>query len=97
MIFLKACPRCGGDVEATYLEDVYCVQCAHRLPAAPVSSRLDREARGKVVPTSEADRVLDAIERVRSQGAEPCPRCGSGDLVRLDKLDSLVKSLCRSN
>ena len=80
MIVLKACPRCGGDVDASYSEDVHCVQCAHRLRAAPASSRLDRES------TSEADRVLDAIDGGRSDGAEPCPRCDSGELVRLDKL-----------
>ena len=86
MIVPKACPRCGGDVDATYREDVYCVQCAHRLPEAAVSSRLDLGAQGATGSTSEIDRVLDAIEGDRSHGSEPCPRCGSGELVRLDKL-----------
>ncbi len=30
MILFKSCPRCGGDLDATYREDVYCVQCSHR-------------------------------------------------------------------
>ena len=29
-IQFKACPRCGGDIDATYRDDIYCVQCAYR-------------------------------------------------------------------
>ena len=34
MILFKSCARCGGDVDATFESDVYCVQCGHR-PAVP--------------------------------------------------------------
>ena len=26
----KQCPRCGGDVDASYSEDVHCLQCGNR-------------------------------------------------------------------
>ena len=34
MILFKSCARCGGDVDATFESDVYCVQCGHR-PTVP--------------------------------------------------------------
>ena len=32
MIFFKACPRCNGDVDVTFYDEIYCIQCGHRFP-----------------------------------------------------------------
>ena len=39
VILFKSCARCGGDVDATFESDVYCVQCGHR-PAVPPLAHL---------------------------------------------------------
>ena len=101
MILFKACPRCGGDVDTTYNDDIYCVQCAYR-PAVVFPGPRILEARREHGTAPLGDpasgrqpghgEVADSIEEEAL-----CPKCGSQQLVRLDKLDSLVKSLCRPN
>ena len=91
MILLKACPRCGGDVDATWSDDVYCIQCSHR-PVAPFlaprfvddgpglpSAAEDSPSRAATVSLSTARPAAPKLE-------DTCPRCKSVNLVRLDKL-----------
>ncbi len=81
MILFKTCPRCGGDVDATYDDDVYCIQCAYR-PAAAVPDRRAVEAALGVrlgAPASATD--SPAI------GPSPqCAKCASQLVVALDKV-----------
>lgn len=30
MVLLKACPRCRGDIDNTWQDDIHCVQCGWR-------------------------------------------------------------------
>ena len=50
MIFFKACWRCGGAVEATFYDDVYCVQCGCRF-------YVDEDARAARRPSSQTHRL----------------------------------------
>ena len=91
MILFKACPRCGGDVDATYVDDVRCVQCSHRPDVTYPGPRIIQKAGGEA-PNDQAE-VPSAAAAARADGAlasrgdeSPCPRCGSAELVRLDKL-----------
>ena len=72
VILFKACPRCGGDVDATYHSDVYCVQCSYRpavvFPGPRIVEGKSRELGGEAV----AKMV--------------CPSCGSERAIRLDRL-----------
>ena len=86
VIFLKACPRCDGDVDATYPEDVYCVQCAHRMPAAPTGSQFDRAASHGPPDSPRPTADVNTLDKVVGQERVPCPRCRSTELVPLDKL-----------
>ena len=40
-IHLRACPRCGGDIDAAFRDDIRCVQCGHRI-YEPVVGLRDR-------------------------------------------------------
>ena len=98
MILLKACPRCGGDVDATWSEDVYCIQCSYRpRTAVPapfiVENRPDMsepEQQGKDARVGGDGRSGEvgesAIRRARPRLVCMCPRCDTDELVRLDRL-----------
>ena len=99
MILFKACTRCGGDVEAAFPEDIFCVQCGHRPDVALPSDRMlpqasDGDSIRMRVPDVEVvkDRGLkehptgEIAPLGGSSSASPCPRCGSPELVRLDRL-----------
>ena len=88
MILFKACPRCGGDVDATYTDDISCIQCSHspsvsELPGvrARVPDAGSSRNRGPSEPA--VARVLQAIG---GQSSSACPRCGSADLALLERL-----------
>ena len=94
MILLKACPRCGGDVDMTYHDDVYCVQCGCRPEVAypgPCLALTDSERVRQTGSRARAE-VLSAPMTSRMMGGsrlgEPpvCRRCGSEEVIRLDKL-----------
>ena len=38
-IHLRACPRCGGDIDAAFRDDIRCVQCGHRIYEPAVGLR----------------------------------------------------------
>ena len=93
MILFKACPRCGGDVDATHPEDVFCVQCSHRpmvaypgprvinpTPPSPVEGAQTSGGRYEFEPDTEP------LKPGSGGGGASCPRCGSAELVPLDKL-----------
>jgi transposase len=45
MMFLKSCPRCGGDLVLETPPDgteLFCLQCAHRVASRNISARLRR-------------------------------------------------------
>ena len=96
MILFKACTRCGGDVDMTYGDDVYCVQCSHRPDVAHPGPRvISASAKGPIaaVPTQApgSPRYQPASQAVGESSAgavatSPCPRCGSKELIRLDRL-----------
>ncbi len=77
MILLKACPRCGGDVNATFEFDAYCVQCGHR----PDLQALRRAQAPAPQPDPDvwcrachSDRVI-RLDR-RNEDDHLCYRCG---------------------
>ncbi len=85
-ILFKACPRCGGDVDASYYDDVYCVQCAYRPRIAFPGPRVVAEQFGQagghqaMIETEHTDKAAQlSVEKV-------CPKCGSDHVIRLDKL-----------
>ncbi len=81
MILFKTCPRCGGDVDATYDDDVYCVQCAYR-PQVPVPDR-------RAVEAALGVRLGAAASATDSPEAGPslqCAKCSSQLVVALDKV-----------
>jgi ribosomal protein S27AE len=91
-IQFKACPRCGGDIDATYRDDIYCVQCAYRPLVAGSISRRVRETTGSmaairppgVYRTGGGTRDLDSV---KGENAGPmCPKCSRGGAVRLDRI-----------
>ena len=87
MILFKACPRCGGDIDATYPEDSFFVQCAHRPHAVKPGPQLVHKTPSAVnSPAGDSD--LAALEPVLTgqAGISSCPRCGSVDHIRLDRL-----------
>ena len=94
MILFKSCPRCGGDVDATYIDDAYCVQCSHRPEVAYPGPRVVEKAADASESTISAEAASESGIREApdltgsvSQGtASPCPRCGLAELVRLDRL-----------
>ena len=98
MILFKACPRCGGDLDATYPDEVFCVQCAHRPEAALPQRRVTLRqpavtgAPPAVLghgpsPGGRRARPAEVYPTVPDQAtADPCPRCGSSENIRLDRL-----------
>lgn len=77
MILFKSCPRCGGDVDATYVEEARCVQCAYRPRLVFPGPRVVREPRA-----SEEAEGEDNV-----QGRAPvCPRCGVRETLALEKM-----------
>ena len=97
VILFKACPRCGGDVDVTYPEDVGCVQCGHRPEIVYPGPRVlgsEADLGGIPVQTPRgAGELPQTIEAVRGPAPEvgpphtgQCPRCGSLQAVALHKL-----------
>ena len=88
MKLFEACVRCGGDVDATYAEDVYCIQCAHRPANAEALAALaSAEGSGGLemgFPASSPD-SNDGTPST-ALAVNTCPRCKSKDLVQLDRL-----------
>ena len=98
MILFKACPRCGGDVDATYRQDVYCIQCAHR---PRLTYRQPRAVHAEGVPPELQPEIarLDASVGGRHEesrrgpvahegppASSTCPRCDSDQSIGLDRL-----------
>ena len=77
MILFKACPRCGGDVDTTYGDDVHCVQCGNR-PAVVFPGP-------RILTDSERLKGNLADSDVDSSGII-CPSCGTISVVELQKL-----------
>ena len=78
MILFKACPRCSGDVDTTYGDDVHCVQCGNR-PAVvfPGPRILPIGARPEAaLADGDVDEGMEII----------CPSCGTVSVVELQKL-----------
>ena len=93
MILFKSCPRCGGDVDATHADDVYCVQCSHRPEVAYPGPRIVQK------PAKASESTVGADHTGGSPGtAGRCPKCGSTELVSLDRLREEDNSCyrCRS-
>lgn len=88
MILFKQCPRCGGDVDASYHDDVRCVQCAYRPAVAFPGPRIVEST--PTVSRDPFDSALDRLEGVamyrQGDGGGVCPKCGSDKTVQLDKL-----------
>ena len=82
MILFKTCPRCGGDVDATYEEDVRCIQCAYRPAVALPSAR--------VMTAGGVDRQRppagSKVGTARTGTGVLCARCASTFLMALDKV-----------
>ena len=102
MILFKQCPRCGGDVECTFLDDVHCVQCAYRpdfiYPGPRAVLRGSRRQKGRDRGSGRDQRPM-LVQAARANGrrdigyrpisvALPCPRCACGELEHLEKLRS---------
>lgn len=100
VILFKACPRCDGDVDTTYRDDIYCVQCGHRPELVLGGMWRAQNGAGRGLPevatlaARREGRVAAAAHREGAarddQGAAlpSCPKCGSAEVVRLDKLRS---------
>ena len=71
MILFKACPRCGGDVDASHRNDVRCIQCAHRPDPAGLAK--PRVGPGGSCPRCESISLV-ALDRLRA-GDNRCYRC----------------------
>ena len=93
MILFKACPRCGGDVDVTYTDNAYCVQCSHRPEVSYPGPRIVQNASDASESTASPSAAGDS-ENGEATGVTPsihetaisCPRCGSAQLVQLDRL-----------
>lgn len=78
MILFKACPRCGGDLDAGYKEDVFCVQCAFRPQVTlPGPVLVDGRFGTAQHAGSGANRASPPVG---------CPRCAMEEVVPLEKL-----------
>ena len=98
VILFKACPRCGGDIDATYLEDARCFQCSHRPDVAYPGPRVVEPKVSATVSEPESHPEDGAGAPNKKDGAQaqgsptqraatdPCPRCDSPEPIRLDKL-----------
>jgi len=76
VILFKACPRCGGDIDSTYADDINCVQCGHRPDAVYPGARLPQ------LPADAAQKPAFAQDGPSTE----CRRCGADDPARLEKL-----------
>lgn len=92
MILFKACPRCGGDVDATFHDDVYCVQSGFR-PVVKIPGSRTAEAMPAV-----ANRLgdIDLIE-LEEPTNQFYPRCGSEKVTELDKIEAHYNTCYRCN
>ena len=98
VILFKACPRCGGDIDISRSDDIYCVQCSHRPEVVYPGPRIVQEASQEDgSPVTGLDPIAMPHGPVEEHTggpagpagtscANPCPRCGSVELVPLDKL-----------
>ena len=88
MILFKACPRCGGDVDATYSDNVYCVQCSHRPEVVYPGPCIARKAENDTATPGTAlfGYSSNASQSVASEDIAKCRRCGTDEVVRLEKL-----------
>ena len=75
MILFKACGRCGGDVDATFESDVYCVQCGHRPALAPVAAERPAGTERPTIwcPACRSDRTV-RLSRLHDAD-HTCYRC----------------------
>ena len=104
MILFKACPRCGGDVDSSYHEDIYCVQCAYRPKVVYPGPRviddlMNDDARVARRAGPQASRRPDRVVDVGAAHEIPmCPKCGSQQPIQLEKLrpEDNVCYRCRS-
>ena len=78
MILFQGCPRCRGDVDVTYHDDVRCIQCGHRPKVVYPGPRIVVEGPGVAGGTEP---VLGEVT-----ASAMCPRCGSELAIRLDRL-----------
>ncbi len=54
--YLKACPRCGGDLMLDEDEDLACLQCGRRAPSRVIEpAELDDASRGSSLKISNAE------------------------------------------
>ena len=87
VILFKSCVRCGGDVDATYAEDVYCIQCAHRPANADALAAMASVGITGGLEMGFAASSPDSDDtRPSALAVNTCPRCKSKDLVLLDRL-----------
>lgn len=79
-------------MDATYRDDVYCVQCAYRPTVAYPGPRVVERPWNSAATAADVGDLRtaprpDAAEEAGDEGARAlCPRCGSERLVRLDLL-----------
>ena len=97
MILFKACPRCGGDVDTSYSDDIYCLQCGNRPETLPLRRRTRARAQeqsgtaAKGPTTGSGDsgpvdaQLTHAPSERRNFNPAECRRCGSVEVVRLGK------------
>ena len=90
MILFKSCPRCGGDVDATYNDDVYCVQCAYRPTVIFPGPRIVERNPEYLRELLNADDAGVGVEgEVMPMGVPiVCPKCGAQKFMTLEKLRS---------
>ena len=86
MILFKACPRCGGDVDATYHDDARCVQCAYRPTVVFPGPRVIEAFRGSAGSDQASEGAREREGERRLDANDMCPKCGSERLVKLDRL-----------
>ena len=75
MILLKGCARCGGDVDATFRDDIYCIQCGHR--PSPSLEQLNAAGAGPIpgIPCSSCrSRQTVRLEKLHPKD-NACYRC----------------------
>ena len=96
-ILFKACPRCSGDIDVTYTEDIYCIQCGNRphlleslTAAVDVEPGYGRARPRAATASSNRDGSLPPkwrpSGRVCTTLSPWCPKCGSSEAIQLDKL-----------
>ena len=93
MILFKACPRCGGDVDATYRDDAFCIQCSFRpqmgypgLVTVADSAGEPVPAPGSPAPSMGGQSGAGGPADAAGQAGSLCPRCDRADLLALEKL-----------